>query len=213
VRASKVAFPSASARSLPWGLIPHPSLMIRITGCAIRRRLSHGGLSGYGGHGEPRPPRREERRLSAAHVYTVPERKSADDHPPPTLTCCHHEISEGRRIRRTHRRRRKYTPIKERASCRVTLLFILYIARQARYSAFAGFERRLFSTEIICPAAALFNFVVLFAHACTCTRRCGEKPIKPPPALTSLRRVGLTPRGTAMDGARGRSHGCVPSKQ
>ena len=52
MRASKVAFPSASARSLPWGLIPHPSLMIRITGCAIRRRLSHGGLSGYGGHND-----------------------------------------------------------------------------------------------------------------------------------------------------------------
>jgi len=31
-------------------------------------------------------------------------------------------------------------------------------------SLFAGFERRLFSTEVICTAAALFNLVVLFAH-------------------------------------------------
>lgn len=135
MRASNVAFPSASARSLPWGLIPQPSLMIKITGCAIRRRL--------GQNTQPATGVFRHTAAAAGGAGTTAEftRRTQRAMAIPT---------ESRRYR------------SESGTAPATR-YPLPVTHN-RFNV-CRFKRRLFSAEIILPAAALFNFVVLFAHA------------------------------------------------
>jgi len=112
------------------------------------------------------------------------------------------------RANATHRTTRSMAP----ATDLLSFIGFFHLRHPWHSSGFAGFECRLFPTDIIRPATALFNFIVLFAHAYTCTRHCSEKPITLPPVLTSRRRAGLTPRETERDEVRDRSRGCAPSK-